>query len=1219
MKGLKTIFRKASRPRLHNNTSSSGAPGSTQDTDSGDRKVIREKSSNIEPPVPPLPRYSASNSTNTAAQSGTVQPTFAINDVPVPDPEVGDGTQVVQRLMPLAVTSDVQSQISSAPATPVSPRARRASRVSQSANTAALNAIVQSGVQVWKENDVDMAVDLGRQVGRAVAPIAAAVTQTMQNIEGCIQLLDDHLPHLVKILDDVSKIHPAAAAAFYIVKTVFELYMARRENDRRIQTLYLQMSEIGAILGELRYIKVLSQVLQVKVTQVADDMQECAKTCDAYSKTGAVVKFLRAGIWADQLTAFAQQFKDRRAQVQEALAIHSAKKLERMHESILKHIDFRMEDIATIFQTKFLTDKEKALQSELKNLKPGPDHDVDLMLKKLLQKELEQDAKSSGRSAKVTDQKLEALKADLLEDTATTIEKNGEEFKLKFDAALKKQTEQLKQAMEENSDKLFGKLTGVLARNQRRVEQVTSTLLRGQRRIEQVTNSMSIPYEKIQNPTLRDVWKRMNWAGHAEARQFVMAVRDYFNENLDEARKATNSSNSTTKVDGWALAYIGPKWQQRIMEAIDEDASGYVTIAELNKFTEALPASLEWSLPRWLAYWAIGWQMTATVYLTKIRSVLANMLDIIPHMLPRNRNFVDEYFDIVYRTLLPFLASLETCSVPSALLQRFQGYMDLEEKRIEQNLEEVRYNVDATDTLRVNIVGSGRIEKYIFPLVYLLLRNHLGLLRAGRNSGLDKDMLQGCADSISTCMDALNLRMSDLADYFRAQESNVDVDTRFESTACGVFKYFNQDGNLWKISTIHEFSLDSRDRSYPSEGDTDEVVPKISIAPAAGAEASEDSEDASSCGDVLPRHNAWCDVCGNGIVGERYTCLECWNTDEKIWLSMDFCSELACLEWRGESASGLLHSSTHRSIIKLRGYVHMNDSPSLYQRAKDALEYCAERFNTNLEHDIENIELAVKASNDGAQEAMNDGTIPPEGQGSSADRQGLDSNTQPGNPLQSHQAPDDAGSVVQTACCTVCRKTLSPPCWCCLECSTWNRVYFICDDCEEHTLLSCQSCAQPYVQPTWYFGFEDDDRFLCQKCTSEGSSIPEDASGRHVYIHPLVRYHHTDSSVTAVDDTASVAHVDDQLGAVHKEVTVLHNNMKVVQDTMDVVHTKIGSIQDAVRAQIAPGPGAERVGVIDTKLETLQSQMDRIEKYLARMMATADVPSVESGAGRGAS
>lgn len=46
--------------------------------------------------------------------------------------------------------------------------------------------------------------------------------------------------------------------------------------------------------------------------------------------------------------------------------------------------------------------------------------------------------------------------------------------------------------------------------------------------------------------------------------------------------------------DEWALPYIDIKWLQPIVESFDEDGSGYVTIAEINNFTQSRPTELGW-------------------------------------------------------------------------------------------------------------------------------------------------------------------------------------------------------------------------------------------------------------------------------------------------------------------------------------------------------------------------------------------------------------------------------------------------------------------------------------------------------------------------------------------------------------------------------------------------------------------------------------------------
>ena len=46
--------------------------------------------------------------------------------------------------------------------------------------------------------------------------------------------------------------------------------------------------------------------------------------------------------------------------------------------------------------------------------------------------------------------------------------------------------------------------------------------------------------------------------------------------------------------DNWAFDYISLAYMQPIMEAFDDDGSGYVTVYEVNHFTDGMPQSLDW-------------------------------------------------------------------------------------------------------------------------------------------------------------------------------------------------------------------------------------------------------------------------------------------------------------------------------------------------------------------------------------------------------------------------------------------------------------------------------------------------------------------------------------------------------------------------------------------------------------------------------------------------
>ena len=62
-----------------------------------------------------------------------------------------------------------------------------------------------------------------------------------------------------------------------------------------------------------------------------------------------------------------------------------------------------------------------------------------------------------------------------------------------------------------------------------------------------------------------------------------MALRDYYFE------RATEDPASFVGSEGWAIKYIDISRAQSILEAFDDDASGFVTVSEVNNFTRLRP------------------------------------------------------------------------------------------------------------------------------------------------------------------------------------------------------------------------------------------------------------------------------------------------------------------------------------------------------------------------------------------------------------------------------------------------------------------------------------------------------------------------------------------------------------------------------------------------------------------------------------------------------
>ena len=86
------------------------------------------------------------------------------------------------------------------------------------------------------------------------------------------------------------------------------------------------------------------------------------------------------------------------------------------------------------------------------------------------------------------------------------------------------------------------------------------------------------------------------WRGNVKARHFVLALRGHYFEKLTTETEGvpdmgTNAINNTTNTnpDAWAIKYIDVMWVQPILEAFDDDASGFITVSEVNRFTSSRP------------------------------------------------------------------------------------------------------------------------------------------------------------------------------------------------------------------------------------------------------------------------------------------------------------------------------------------------------------------------------------------------------------------------------------------------------------------------------------------------------------------------------------------------------------------------------------------------------------------------------------------------------
>ncbi|KIJ24607.1 hypothetical protein M422DRAFT_274560, partial [Sphaerobolus stellatus SS14] len=363
---------------------------------------------------------------------------------------------------------------------------------------------------------------------------------------------------------------------------------------------------------------------------------------------------------------------------------------------------------------------------------------------------------------------IQALKEDLGIEPDVAIERN----KSLFERKLEIQTKQI-----------VGEVQNIVYRESDRI-------------INTISKSLQGPHDKLIDPDVHALWKEMGWGASVKAHQFVLALRDYFQEKWEanplESQDSINlefpepahflrltedpSDNPPPqlKKDHWALPYMTLSRLQPISESFDDDASGYITPSEVNVFTASRPD--HWSLPHWVAYWAVGWHQTLIDYSARIEEVISKIFAILPEICAENQSSANQYLSTVYVPIWTLARSVNEVMVNPSLRFRFEQYCRTEE-------------------LRLKITGPGRIERFILPVLWLLLKRHFDIMKLCRSNFVQPDELWDASSSIMFVIQAAQERLEDLKAIFKHQ--GFDLAEQFSIFAHGLFEYMNDGTELW--------------------------------------------------------------------------------------------------------------------------------------------------------------------------------------------------------------------------------------------------------------------------------------------------------------------------------------------------------------------------------------------------------------------------------------
>ncbi|KAJ7177952.1 hypothetical protein C8R46DRAFT_667658 [Mycena filopes] len=618
----------------------------------------------------------------------------------------------------------------------------------------------------------------------------------LEAIEKGINSFIDGMPVLMNALDEVAKLHPFIGVAVMAFKAVWALEQKRRDNDRKILALHMEMKDLMSVLTQLKNVKDVEETapdgttikgrMQELAKATADDIKACANACDTYSKKKLVVKIFKGPIWEGKLVKFVGTFTKRRSEFEFALSIHTAVGVDAVGRTLsvvdqtTQEMNAKMDMMMKLFQ-QFVTPEQKDMERQIQQRGGLAVLNNDKALKELNDYENKANPQGStathgGKMVKASD--LDDLKADLHTDPDLAMEQNMTVFTRKFEVQKRQIIDELSRVVERQGDRIISAVNAG-------------------------------PHDKIIDPNVHIIWKEMGWRGSVKARHFVMALRDYFQEEHPaptEGGEHDHPELGIDKEDEWALEYINIVRLQAISEAWDDDASGFVTVAEVNAFTSMRP--LDWSLPRWIAYWAVGQHQALQMYVNKILELLSKMFAILPKILPVNKSLVNSYLSEIYEGIYTVVGSVNGCAIDTGLQERFRPYVEAEEARLRANLEAVEYDLDAADTLAL-ITGAGRIDRYVIQILYLLLERHWEIIRVCQTKTLHPDELFDAVDTLQWVGDAVLVRVEELQSIFKQQK--LDLKQQFKGFAFGMYEYMNEPNLVWAPKLVQEATFPEYD------------------------------------------------------------------------------------------------------------------------------------------------------------------------------------------------------------------------------------------------------------------------------------------------------------------------------------------------------------------------------------------------------------------------
>ncbi|KAF5325407.1 hypothetical protein D9619_010006 [Psilocybe cf. subviscida] len=630
-----------------------------------------------------------------------------------------------------------------------------------------------------------------------------------------IELQIDTFSETTKVVLDglagLGKIHPIIGAAVVAFHAVISLDLSRRDNDRKVIAIMLEMQNMMCAMFQLRHLKhthiqeserdAEKSRLHRLIESITTDIIQCGSDLNYYLGQKFAFKLIKAKNFEQRFKIHVENFAMRRSELQSSITVYIAGGVDQANLTItevskkLDAVDSKLDYFFHALLRKLDTLQEKEALRFLDH-NNGVENCIskDNLLARLLTMTGDVLPDSENIAGLGTDERIKKSRKVLTDEVHQNFEDSLKQNTLRFERLLIIQNN--------NHERVIAQLE-----KQEGYQKVTVS------KLDKLLYYMH-PDTKLNDPEVRRIWERMGLKTSVKAKNFVLTFRDYYQHDhsapptpnpltgvshtpVIDGNTAAQSLSLSTNFDqpssaspledpnAWLLEYIDVAHVRPIVEAMDADGSGFISVKEINTFARARPK--EWSLLQWMVYWAAGWHINITQYRDKIYDILVQMHEILPSLHPANRVYVDHYLDgNSIGTIEGILRSTKsvTHAQHGQIAELAQFYADAQETALRTNLQEVSYLISSVADATL-VAGPARAESWIYPLLYLLLERHLAVLKLGRTLVFNEREIDTHWTSLAFVLMVFEQRKESLTAMFSQIYQNVAG--HFEMFAYGMF------------------------------------------------------------------------------------------------------------------------------------------------------------------------------------------------------------------------------------------------------------------------------------------------------------------------------------------------------------------------------------------------------------------------------------------------